>query len=102
MPRQPRSIREAAMNYLSRREHTRQELLHKLLDKDYPQDEVEQALDRLEDQGLLSESRFAEAFVRQRQLRGSGPLKIRAELRQKGLNENLLDQFLDVHDPLWN
>ena len=58
MTRHVRSIREVAMDYLSRREHTRHELLQKLLAKDFDFDDVEAALSRLMEQGLLSDERF--------------------------------------------
>ncbi len=101
MTRHVRSIREVAMDYLSRREHTRHELLQKLLAKDFDFDDVEAALSRLMEQGLLSDERFTEAYVRQRRLRGIGPLKIRAELRQKGVAESMIDSWLNEQESDW-
>lgn len=101
MAKTPRSIREAAMDYLSRREHATQELTQKLLTKGYEEDDVVAALARLTEQGLLSDARFTEAFINQRIARGSGPLKIRAELRQKGVSDAMIAEFLDERDPLW-
>lgn len=102
MTRYVRSIREVAMDYLSRREHTRHELLQKLLVKDFDFDEVDAALSRLVEQGLLSDERFTEAYVRQRSLRGIGPLKIRAELRQKGVAEQVIDSWLNDQESYWS
>lgn len=102
MARKPRSIREAAMDYLSRREHATQELFQKLLAKGYEADDVSAALERLADQDLLSDSRFTEAFINQRINRGSGPLKIHAELRQKGISDAMIGAFLNERDVLWN
>lgn len=101
MARKPRSIREAAMDYLSRREHATHELSQKLLAKGYEPGDVSAALTRLTDQDLLSDSRFTEAFINQRINRGSGPLKIRAELRQKGISDAMIDSFLNESDVLW-
>jgi regulatory protein len=101
MAKTPRSIREAAMDYLSRREHATHELFQKLLAKDYDADEISAALQRLTDQDLLSDQRFTEAFIHQRINRGSGPLKIRAELRQKGISDAMIGTFLNEHDVLW-
>ena len=101
MARIPRSIREAAMDYLSRREHATKELTQKLLTKGYEEDDVTAALARLTEQGLLSDARFTEAFINQRISRGSGPLKIRAELRQKGVSDAMISEFLNERDPLW-
>lgn len=101
MAKTPRSIREAAMDYLSRREHATYELSQKLLAKGYESEVVSAALERLSDQGLLSDERFTEAFINQRINRGSGPLKIRAELRQKGISDAMIGTFLNERDVIW-
>lgn len=103
MPKLLRTVRGAAMDYLSRREHATHELFQKLLaKKDYEADEISEALSRLADQGLLSDVRFTEAFINQRFNRGSGPLKIRAELRQKGISDAMIESYLDVSDTKWS
>ncbi|EGH26583.1 recombination regulator RecX, partial [Pseudomonas amygdali pv. mori str. 301020] len=43
------------------------------------------ALDRLVEEGLLSESRYLESFVSYRARSGYGPVRIREELNQRGL-----------------
>ena len=102
MPKPIRTIRVAAMDYLSRREHATYELFQKLLAKEeYEADDISEALARLAEQGLLSDERFTEAFINQRLNRGSGPLKIRAELRQKGVSDAMISTFLDEHDVIW-
>jgi len=102
MPKPIRTVRVAAMDYLSRREHATQELFQKLLaKKDYEADEISEALARLAGQGLLSDERFTEAFIHQRINRGSGPLKIRSELRQKGISDAMIGAFLDERDVQW-
>ncbi len=101
MAKTPRTIRVAAMDYLSRREHATHELFQKLLQKEYDSDEISEALARLADQGLLSDERFTEAFINQRINRGSGPLKIRAELRQKGVSDAMIETFLNERDVRW-
>jgi len=102
MPKPIRTVRVAAMDYLSRREHATQELFQKLLAKeDYTADEISEALARLAEQGLLSDERFTEAFIHQRINRGSGPLKIRSELRQKGVSDAMIGSLLNEHDQQW-
>lgn len=102
MPKPIRTARVAAMDYLSRREHATQELFQKLLAKEeYEADEISEVLVRLSDQGLLSDERFTEAFINQRMNRGSGPLKIRSELRQKGVSDAMIGAFLNERDEQW-
>ena len=102
MAKPTRTIRVAAMDYLSRREHATHELFQKLLAKEeYEAEDISEALSHLAEQGLLSDERFTEAFINQRINRGSGPLKIRTELRQKGVSDAMIESFLNEHNGLW-
>lgn len=102
MAKHTRSIREAAMGYLSRREHATHELFQKLVAKEeYDADDISVALQRLTEQDLLSDARFTENFIHQRINRGSGPLKISAELRQKGISDDMIGSVLNEQDALW-
>ena len=51
--------------------------------------------------GLLSDERFTEAYVSYRQRAGFGPVKIRGELRERGVDESLSQRFLDVDAECW-
>ncbi|NNF62531.1 MAG: regulatory protein RecX [Gammaproteobacteria bacterium] len=86
--------REAGLNLLARREHSRQELRAKLATRGYDTDTVENTLAGLVEEGLLSEVRFAESYVASRSRRGVGPLRLRAELRQRGLDDAAIDDAL--------
>ncbi|AGA87375.1 recombination regulator RecX [Stutzerimonas stutzeri] len=90
----PVAVRRVAMDLLARREHGRVELARKLRQRGAPPDLIEQALDRLCEQGLLSESRYLESFVRSRANAGYGPLRIREELSQRGLPRADVEQAL--------
>ena len=87
----PPDVRRAAMDLLARREHSRYELLVKLTRRfgDYPE-LFEQEIGKLTDEGLQSDSRLAEAFIRARTNRGQGPLKIKMELRAKQVGDELI------------
>lgn len=94
-------IRYAAMNLLSRREHSIKELRVKLLKKYNDYAEVDSALSRLESEGLLSNERFAESYSRYRRNLGFGPLKIKTELREKGISEDLIQIYCEGMDSQW-
>ena len=96
-----RSVREAAMDLLARREHATRELRDKLLAKGFDADAIDPALEALSREGLLSDERFVEAFVHGRIERGQGPVRIRAELRQRGVSDEAIDAWLDARDPAW-
>jgi len=51
--------------------------------------------------GLLSDARFAEAFVHSRFQRGSGPQKIVAELRERGVAVALISASIESFDGQW-
>ena len=78
-------LEDGAFRLLGRREHSRWELRRKLLHRKWLPGEVDEVLDGLEDQGLLSDARFARAWIRHRAGRGLGPIRIRGELRQRGV-----------------
>ena len=96
-----REVRIAAVRLLARREHTREELRRKLTRRGYPASCIEAAIAALEDASYVSDARFAEMFVRVRAERGQGPVKIRAELRERGVAESLVDEVLTETANYW-
>ena len=91
---------QAAIRLLSVREHSRAELRQKL-GRQHPPEVVEQVLQELVSRHLQSDERYAEQYVAMRCRKGYGPLRIRAELRDKGIDEQLIDTHLDDSDPAW-
>ncbi|MGC5702378.1 recombination regulator RecX [Pseudomonas sp. NFXW11] len=88
------AVRRTAMDLLARREHGRVELTRKLRQRGAPPEMIESALDRLTEEGLLSESRYLESFVSYRARSGYGPMRIREELGQRGLQRSDIDLAL--------
>ncbi|OLF55429.1 recombination regulator RecX [Pseudomonas chlororaphis] len=88
------AVRRTAMDLLARREHGRVELTRKLRQRGAPPEMIETALDRLTEEGLLSESRYLESFVSYRARSGYGPLRIREELNQRGLQSTDIELAL--------
>ena len=68
----PAAVRRVAMDLLARREHGRVELARKLRRRGASAELIEAALDRLCEEGLLSDARFLEAFVHSRARAGGG------------------------------
>jgi len=97
----PLYLRKTAMDYLARREHGEQELVRKLGSRGFDADMVETAVAELKADGLLSDTRFAEAFVNSRFQRGSGPQKIQAELRERGIEAALISLCIEAYDDRW-
>ena len=99
--KKPKSIRNTAMNLLARREHSANELIQKLKQRDFEQNEILRAIEELQADNLQSDARFAESFINQRVNAGYGPIRIRHELRQKGVAEELVDAILEHFDGKW-
>jgi regulatory protein len=55
----------------------------------------------LQAEGALSDERFTASFIRSRCQRYQGPLKIQAELRQRGVPEHLIESQLQVRAKEW-
>ena len=83
-------IYNKALDLLSRREHSRKELYLKLTKRFESKENINLTLDRLEENNLLSDSRFAEEYVLARRRKGFGPIKITVELQNRGVNESLI------------
>lgn len=88
------AVRRTAMDLLARREHGRVELTRKLRQRGALPEMIDTALDRLTEEGLLSESRYLESFVSYRARSGYGPLRIREELSQRGLQRSDIELAL--------
>lgn len=94
-------IRQQALVYLARREHSRAELQRKLLDKGFAQDLIQTVLDQLQTQHWLDECRFVESFIHSRFQKGQGPLRIQQELKQRGISSDLFNQVLEKETWDW-
>lgn len=97
----PEDIRARALALLARREHSRLELARKLRQRGMAGTDLEQVLDALAAERLLSDGRFAEQYARGRSERGYGPLRIRAELRERGIDDGGITLALEVLDADW-
>ena len=93
---------DTALNLLARREHSLRELRTKLSVRGYEAGEIARTLDKLAGRDLVSDERFAEAFLRSRLERGQGPLKIRAQLRERGVEAPLVDAVLNEAEVDWD
>ena len=93
----------ACLDWLSRREHSAFEVERKLKER-FPDDLslVPLVLARLQASGLQDDYRFAEMLVRYRASRGQGPIKIRAELKAKGVAQVVVSDVLSRSSFDWS
>jgi regulatory protein len=87
------SLKTRALGYLARREHSRLELERKLARHAQTPEELSSMLDTLEQRGFLSAARVIEHVIHIRKDR-FGSQRIMHELREKGIEENLITAAL--------
>lgn len=76
-----------ALGLLARAEQCRAGLEQKLARRELGRRAVALALDRLAEEGLLDDRRYAEAWLRTRLARAEGPSRLLLSLRAKGIGE---------------
>ena len=95
------TVGEAALRLLARREHSVFELTRKLGSRGFSREDIEREIVDLVARGLLSDGRFAEEYVAMRRRKGFGPARINAELRERGLDRELIAEHLGAEDDPW-
>lgn len=90
-----------SIRWLARREYSVYELSQRLIAKHYSSTVIDSVVEKLSSQGLISDQRFVEAWVRSRIQRGYGPMKIRQELKAKGVSDTLINPAVDESNPAW-
>ena len=88
-----------ALDLVSRREHSRYELMQKL-DKRYPNTTpiIEDVLDKLETNKILDDERFAEMYLNSRARKGFGPKKIEVELNSRKVNSLFISNAIEAYE----
>jgi regulatory protein len=85
----------AALQYLSYRPRSEAELRQRLHQRGFDGDNVEAALNKLKEQGLVNDLAFAQFWKDNRQsFRPRSQWLTRLELRQKGVAEDIIDQVV--------
>lgn len=97
----PLAARRKAVAWLARREHTGDELKDKLGKVGFAREAVEAAVAGLARDGLQSDRRYVEAFVRSRIRQGKGPVRIRADLRRRGLAVVAIESAIEAAHTDW-
>lgn len=97
----PPDPRRKALELLTRREHSRQELLRKLVQRGIDEESAETAVDDMAERGWQDDERFAQSLARSRASSGQGPLRIRAELRMHGIDDAAIEAALEACETDW-
>lgn len=97
----PESVaRTILLDQLTGRARSRRELADKLAAKNVPADLATRLLDRFEEVGLIDDEAFARAWIAGRQpTKGLARRALAAELRRKGIDDEVAREALDEIDP---
>lgn len=95
------SAKSVAVRLLSRREHSAFEIRDKLAKREFENSEITQAIAELIEGDWLSDERYAEAYIRMRQIKGFGPIRISIELNERGVDESIVESYLNPCDVIW-
>ncbi len=87
--KQKMTLKARALRYLSIREYSVRELVRKLSPFASGEEDLGALMEWLQEKGFLSESRFAEAYVRRQSVR-YGNARILRELRNRGISDAIL------------
>ena len=97
----PKKARKKAMDLLARREYGFAELVGRVKAAGFTDDVATSVVTVLADEGLQDDERFAESFARSKLGRGTGPLRIRQALLEKGLSETRAERAVAGLDADW-
>ncbi len=82
---------ETGAYQLGMRALTRKKLVEKLIEKGHDPFLAERAADKLEELGAVDDAEYARMFAKDRAARGWGEIRIRMELRNRGVDEDYID-----------
>lgn len=86
---------------MTQREHSQRELQLKLRSRGFDESGIESVIAQLAGSGLQSDDRYTDNYIASRTERGSGPIRIRAELRERGIDESVIERQLEAYVDLW-
>ena len=89
------AVYNKALDLLSRREHSSKEIREKLILRFDDIVIINSVITKLEENNLINDTRFAEAYVSSRKRKGFGPKKITFELLSKGVSESVANRMID-------
>lgn len=95
---------DVALNLLSFRDRTERELSERLRDKGFSEEEIERTIKELKELNYIDDRRYAQNYTQQAGLKNWGSIKLKQELRKKGIEEELLrdveEEFKDADSEL--
>ncbi|ASX09430.1 RecX family transcriptional regulator [Aeromonas dhakensis] len=95
------AARAYAMRSLARRESAGSELARRLRQQGYQEEVIEAVVDYCRGYNWVNDERYGAMAVRAGAAKGHGPLKIRFDLRRKGLDDGQIDAAFEQPELDW-
>ena len=90
-----KSAYNAALRILTRRDHSRYELVRKLKQRGFSSEDIDHAVTACEKYDYIDDERTANVYIRQLKRKGYGKKRIQLELKKKGLKGDRILNILD-------
>ena len=94
-------IRKKLLDLLSRREHSKYELILKLKRRVESVEKLKEELNKLSEENLQSDLRFSESYIRSRYNSGFGPTRIKYDLSLRKVSDSIIINAFDQADLNW-
>ena len=93
MSARPRNARQIALRLLARREYSASQIHQRLSDRDLPESDINAAIERLTDAGLIDDARVAHAWARRAaEIKLRGRSRTRREIEALGIAPDIARQ----------
>lgn len=94
-----RRATERALYLLEYRDHSKRELMEKITRTAASKEAAEAAAAKMEELGLVDDDSYGRRYAKELfERKKYGPMRVRQELRQKGIGQELIDELLDEYD----
>lgn len=90
-----KDCRDAALRYLEHRERSKREVRSHLVSKGFHEDEIEEELKYLEEFHYVDDARYCCNYIDYGIGKGRGPVRLRYELTEKGVDSRLIQVLLE-------
>ena len=94
-------IRKKLLDLLSRREHSKYELILKLKRRVESVEKLKEELNKLSEEKRQSDLRFSESYIRSRYNSGFGPTRIKYDLSLRKVSDSIIINAFDQADLNW-
>lgn len=92
-----KNCHEAASRYLLHKDRTVYDMISYLISKGFSKEEIDKEVEYLKELHYLDDERYCENYIQYSMRKGRGPVRIRLELKKKGIGEDLIQNTLRLH-----